>query len=46
MGLDLELCARCSVFLLRCHTNRIVTTQSTLQPVQLIAFLLLLLSPS
>lgn len=28
MGLDLELCARCCVFLFRCHTNRIVTTQS------------------
>ena len=25
-GLDVELCARCAVFLLRCHTNRITHT--------------------
>jgi U3 small nucleolar RNA-associated protein 12 len=29
-GLDLELCTRCSVFLLRCHQSQIVSTQSLL----------------
>ena len=27
-GLDIELCSRCAVFLLRCHTNRITHTAS------------------
>ncbi len=29
-GLDIELCTRCAVFLLRCHQPQIVSTQSLL----------------
>lgn len=32
-GLDLELCVRCAVFLMRCHQPQILTTQSLLEEI-------------
>jgi len=32
-GLDIEMCSRCCVFLLRCHFSQIVSTQSLLEEI-------------